>query len=237
MNVEEHTIAGRISGLSRQVTLAVPETAEPKKLCVFLDAEFYLQRLNALPIISSLQAAGEIPAVACLFISHVDAHARHHDFTCNADYATFVAEDVFAWARQRLSSLAETEHLIAGLSLSALQSAYILLEHSPRFSTAICQSGSFWWNDEWLTRNLPANCASGRYYVSVGNRETEADVSHPPTGLKQEVSQFKAVARFAERLRERDATVRFEVFDGGHEIEPWQSELPSALRWLLGEPQ
>ncbi|MEJ0000578.1 MAG: alpha/beta hydrolase-fold protein [Verrucomicrobiota bacterium] len=43
---------------------------------------------------------------------------------------------------------------MAGISLSGLASAYLTLTRPTVFSHCLSHSGSFWWNDEWLTMHL-----------------------------------------------------------------------------------
>jgi hypothetical protein len=68
----------------------------------------------------------------------------------------------------------------------------------------------------------------------VGTEETETEVSHPPTGLLQRVSQIEGVERAARLLRSRGAIVHTNRYVGGHAFPAWRKELSAALRWLLG---
>jgi hypothetical protein len=84
-------------------------------------------------------------------------------------------------------------------------------------------------------QQLPSlDCASGKYWISVGNQETESGVSHPPSNMIQAVSQVDAAIRFVDALKVQGSDVHFNLFDGGHEMEAWEKELSTALIWLLG---
>lgn len=56
-----------------------PEAAH--HLGIWLDGEFYLERVEALPLIETLSDEGVIPTMSWLFIASGGAEARHSDFT------------------------------------------------------------------------------------------------------------------------------------------------------------
>ncbi len=231
---EEVEITSASGDLSRNAW-HLPGDSSARKIGVFLDGELYVKRMEAHAILLDLQQRGEIPPMHLLFISHLNWEVRHHDFTCNARYAEFIATDVVRWMRER-HPLAEAEgHFIGGTSLSALQAAFISISYPKLFASVLCHSGSFWWNHEWLTRHvteLPHE--NNRLWLSVGNKEQGAGACHPPTGLKQEVDQTVAVNAFAEALGRMGRTVHHHVYNGGHDTNSWKRELPDAMRWLLG---
>lgn len=137
-------------------------------------------------------------------------------------------------SRPRLAAVPE-RHLICGLSLSALAAAHVALLYPSRFPAALCQSGSFWFEPEAfarLVRERPPTRT--RFWLSVGDEETEASVRHPPTGLFQGISQIAGVERARAALEDGGAAVRFHRFRGGHTFAPWRAELGEALPWLLG---
>jgi enterochelin esterase-like enzyme len=69
--------------------------------------------------------------------------------------------------------------------------------------------------------------------MSVGDMETDTNVSHPPSGLHQTVSQIVAVEAAVAALEAAGADVHFNRFHGGHSFAPWRNELGEALQWLL----
>jgi enterochelin esterase family protein len=231
MNLESTTLTGSSGEYTRQAWfLSAPR---PKRICIFLDGEFYVHRMDAPSRLEDLRGQRRIPAAACIFISHVGSQERHADYTCNGRYARFIAEDVLAWVRNRFGVLDREDHLIAGASLSGLEAAYIALRYPQTFSAALCQSGSFWWNGEWLkghAAELPA--PGGKFWISVGSREVESGVSHPPTGLRQEVTQVTASENFVQVLRKKGIPVNYHLYQGGHEIKHWAEEFSQAVSWL-----
>ncbi|MCB1219989.1 MAG: esterase family protein [Planctomycetales bacterium] len=197
--------------------------------CIFLDAELYIERVGVLSVLDDMLASGSLPEMQFIFVSNEDAEARHHDYTCNADYARFIAEDILPAGRPG--------NLICGLSLSGLAAAHIATSYPDSFSGALCQSGSFWWERcRFLQGLLSRETLPGRFWLSVGTEEREYGVTHPPTGLLQELSQLDSVRLLERVLRERDAIVRVNEYKGGHDPAMWRAELPEALEWLLVSP-
>lgn len=234
MNLPKFIVESASRDFSREVWVLDPPTGSPQHIAVFLDGEFYVDRMNAPATIYDMQRCGDIPPLACAFVSHVDGAARHRDLTCSADYADFIASDLMDWMLQRNPGVSATDHFIGGASLGGLAAAFISLSNPQIFSRCLSHSGSFWWNDEWLTsqlENLPSSRV--RFWSSVGDQETEAGVSHQPSGMRQEVAQIAACKRFAQALENMQILIHHRVYQGGHEFEPWQKELPDALRWLL----
>ncbi|WAC18419.1 alpha/beta hydrolase-fold protein [Luteolibacter sp. SL250] len=214
----------------------IPAEGIPAKIAVFLDAEYYLDHMDTPAVIAGLTERGAIPPLACLFISSGDAEARHHDFTCSDPFSDYIANDALPWAVRKAGLHTRSGHLIAGLSLSGLQAAYMTLGYPGTFSHALSQSGSFWWEDEWLAKHLREFIPSeGKFWLSVGSDEKGAGMVHPPTELCQNTDQDVAVANMATGLKSYGHTVRHHVFDGGHNTRCWKDDLPQALEWLLSK--
>ena len=206
----------------------------PHRLCVLLDGEIYRDGVDALPVLATLMESGRIPPMTVVLVSHAGAAARHADYVCDPQFARFVAEDVVDRARERVPSLSADRHVICGLSLSGLAAAHIALLHPTRFSAALCQSGSFWWEPVAFARLAAEHPPVGtRFWLSVGDEETDSGVSHPPTGLFQAISQIDGVERAVAVLEEHGGDVRFHRYRGGHSVEHWQAELDDAVTWLL----
>lgn len=203
-------------------------------LCVLLDGEFYRDKVHALPVFSTLMQRGSIPPMTMVYVSHGDAAARHTDYVGDPQFARFIAEDVVSRARARVPSLSAERHLICGLSLSGLAAAHIALLYPTRFPAALCQSGSFWFEPEafaQLAKQRPP--VNSRFWLSVGDEETDVNVSHPPTGLFQGISQIAGVERARVALEESGGEVNLHRYRGGHAFEHWRAELSDALPWLL----
>jgi enterochelin esterase-like enzyme len=232
--LSEHFIPGAAGNFSRKAWLLGPGEASPGRMIVFLDAEFYLDGMKAESILARLIDEGGMPSLPVLFLSHLDPATRHRELTCDENFTDFVGVDVLAWMRDRYPSLAAGDHLIAGPSLGGLAATFITLRYPQVYSRCLSQSGSYWWNEEWLTRHLGEIPASpAKFRISVGDRETVAGVTHAPSGLRQEVAQRDACERFTAVLAGAGQDVDFHLFEGGHDFRCWAAELPGALSALL----
>lgn len=232
--LSEHLIPDISGDYSRKARLLESGGASPVRMAVFLDAEFYLEGMNAGSIVERLIEEGTIPSLPVLFLSHLDPAARHRELTCDETFAAYVAGDIVAWMRHRYPTLAAGDHLIVGPSLGGLAATFITLRYPQVYSRCLSQSGSYWWNGEWLTHHpgeFPPS--SSRFWISVGDRETVAGVTHAPGGLRQEVAQRDACERFIDALVRSGHEVEDSVYEGGHDFRCWAAELPAALAWLL----
>lgn len=233
MTPTQYSITNSTGEYTRAVWLMTAPTDEPHRLCVFLDAEHYLRDMDCPPVITGLIQNGLIPLVSCVFISHVSGAARQQDYLWNERYARFIAEDVIDWCSER-ANIQTAGNVMCGLSLSGLEGALIALLYPERFPDVLCQSGSFWWLAQ-QKRSLPKT--SAKFWLSVGDQETETGVTHAPLGLFQEVSQIAGVEWVASRLQRLGATVKYRQYAGGHAIAPWREELSLALPWLLSSTE
>ena len=231
MKFETDTINGTYTRLA---WLFQPADILTDKLCIFLDAELYLGGIDAVTLVGQMMYRGEIPPVACVFVSHLNSEARHYDYTCSDNYTEFIATEVLDWARLRIPGLTAGGHIVCGLSLSGLAAAFCMATRPDVFAAAVCQSPSFWWSDEKFAAGaVEANAIGGAHWISVGDKETEFGVSHEPTGLRQNTSQLDSCRNAVQILTRLGCQISFNIFSGGHEIEPWKAELPSAIKWAL----
>ncbi|MEZ6056251.1 MAG: alpha/beta hydrolase-fold protein [Planctomycetaceae bacterium] len=203
-------------------------------LCLFLDGEFYRQRMATVDIVNRLIAEKKIPPVNLIFVSHIDSDARHRDYICNPDYTAFLAEELLPWvAKSGLSTSSDV--LLAGLSLSGLAAAYAGVEYPHLFTRVLCQSPSAWWSNEWLTSHVMRRShISSSFWISVGSEENDDNVRHSPT-LEQKVSQRISCQALANSLTQCSARTLFHEYPGGHTLLDWEQDLPQALGWLYSD--
>jgi enterochelin esterase-like enzyme len=228
----ERTLRCQSGMFERKVWSLAPPAGRPTAAILFLDAELSLERVGAAAVVGRLQERRAIPTAAAVFLSHGGAAARHEDFVCRPEYARFVACDLAGSVREEHPGV--TEMVIAGLSLSGLAAAYAATRHPAVFRAAVCQSPSFWWERGRLAQELPPAAPTGpEFWISVGSRETEARLSHPPSGLRQELTQIAGCVSAAAALRAKGYGVSDREYDGGHDPECWRDDLSLALAWAL----
>ncbi|WFB37563.1 GNAT family N-acetyltransferase [Kiritimatiellota bacterium B12222] len=234
IKLEEHMVRGANSDISRLVRLQRGSSEEPHRLCLFLDGEHYWRDMDALPILNALCESLDHPRMTFAFVGHLSAAARHVDYTCNTAYAHFIGEELMAWLKAEVPMIQNEGHVIVGLSLSGLMATYLSLNYPHHFGCCLSQSGSHWWKPEWFAEMSRA-CAPipARFWLSVGDRETETDVTHSHSGMLQEISQIAGVKKVAEVLENNGGTVHLHLYNGEHSLFAWREELSKALRWLL----
>jgi iron(III)-enterobactin esterase len=226
----EWTVRSRSGVFGRSAWSLAPSAGRPTAAILFLDAELYLDRVGAPAVVRRLQERRAIPPAVAVFLSDGGPAARHEDFICRPDYARFVAGDLVGSVREEHPGV--TEIVIAGLSLSGLAAAYAATRHPAVFRAAVCQSPSFWWERGRFAQELPAATPAGpEFWISVGSRETEVGLSHPPSGLRQELSQIAGCVSAAMALRTKGYNVSYREYDGDHDPDCWREDLSLALLW------
>jgi len=225
--LEEFKVSDSAMGYSRPVHLLRGPAGQPHRLCLFLDGELYLQKMKVLPVLNALLDRNALPPVTFAFLDHLNMKAREQDYTCNDQFGRFIVEKVIPRLQQEVPGLSPGHHLIGGLSLSGLASAWLALQYPRHFSCCLSQSGSFWWNDERFTKIASQHQPlTNRFWLSVGDQETEVD--EPP-----EVSQIEGVKNAHRVLKALGATTHYHEYHGGHDLKYWRKELDQALPWLL----
>jgi len=199
---------------------------------IFLDGEFYRDRVGANSVIDSLQ--GDIADSWFVFVSMESVEARWLECPCYQPFARFVAEELLPWLSTQHQELRLVrKRTLIGVSYTGLAAAFVATECPGIFQRVISQSGSFWWNDCWLSEQyrLRARVPTD-FYLDVGTKDLAENVRHRENVL-QVVSQIEGVHRFRDVLRLKGHSVRYVEFDGGHDFTAWRQTLPDALRWAL----
>lgn len=234
IKLEEHTVTGSATGYTRLVRLQRGPATQPHRLCLILDGEHYWRDMDAVPVLNALSDRGRMPRMTFAFVGHVSGAARHEDYTCNERYSRFIGEEVMTWLKEEVPMLQNHGHVVVGLSLSGLMATYLTLKYPQHFDYCLSQSGSHWWKHEWFSKMARKHAPiRARFWLSVGDRETEVNVKHPPTGLLQEISQIAGVKKAAQILKEIGGMVHYHQYQGGHSLQSWREELNEALIWLL----
>lgn len=231
-----HRIVSRHLNNERSVWIREPlgERGAPS-LLIFLDAEFYRDRIGAQSIVHDLQSKGEVADSLVVFVSHESFESRSRECPCHPPFAAFVAEELMPWIWDQYPAAKNaSERILAGLSYTGLAASYVAAIHPHACTKIISQSGSYWWNNCRLVDQVrqSAEPIPAAFYLDVGSRETEVDVRHGPD-LVQEISQIDGVRRYRDMLTAKGVRVKYVEFDGTHDFEAWKRAIPDALRWAL----
>lgn len=226
-SLHKRMFRGPATSIERQVWTQSANTEAPQTAVLFLDTELYIDRVQAPAVMQQV-----CPHALAIYVSNNGAAARHVDYTCNPTYAKFIVEDVLPWVLRTHPTLEASMMVLAGLSLSGLAAADIGMRYPGRFSHIICQSPSFWWeNERFRTQILPRPSKSSAFWICVGELETQSGVSHPPTGLRQDSTQIEACEHTRDALMASGYEVSYRTYPGGHDPLHWKDDLALALPW------
>jgi enterochelin esterase family protein len=127
---EEHRINSSRLPLARTLWTQQSPLGNPRDVIIFLDGELYVMRVMAPEVVFDLQAAQSISPVLAVYVSNESAAARHTDYTCNMEYASFIAQDVLPWMLSKFPDIPRENVVVSGLSLSGLGAAFLAV-HFP----------------------------------------------------------------------------------------------------------
>src|SRR5687768_15416515 len=87
----ERELSSEILGNTRRIWFQPPPAgACAESLCVLLDGEYYVDRMDAPMTIDELQASGSVSPFATAFVSHIDGKTRWPESFCNSRFAQFL---------------------------------------------------------------------------------------------------------------------------------------------------
>lgn len=218
----------------RSIWICEPESVSgASDLVVFLDAERYRDRVDALSVIEELR--GQVADSWFVFVSQLSPKARWRECSCCPPFAGFVGEELLTWlASEHIDFNTIKRRVLAGLSYTGLAAAFVAKKYPGSFQRIISQPGSFWWNDCWLVEEFQrlGQKIPVEFYLDVGTQEVHENVHHRED-VVQVVSQIDGVRRFREALLAQGYAVRYQEFDGGHDYACWNRTLVDALKWAM----
>jgi enterochelin esterase-like enzyme len=229
--MDEDFVPSNAKTPGRRIWVLDRRSVVPTFMLVFLDAELYLERVGAAQLVQQLEDDGHIPPAVSVFVSNNGASSRHTDYVCDEDYSRFLSDELLPSMLGRTPGLRSDRVVLIGLSLSGLAAAHAAIT-TGQFRAAVCQSPSFWWEQERFALSLSrAPSMAAAFWVSVGDLEIESGVSHPPSGIFQGTTQRDSCDRASAALRAAGYAVSHRVFRGGHDPACWRDDLALALPW------
>ena len=131
----------------RSIWICEPESVSgASDLVVFLDAEPYRDRMDALSVIEELR--GQVADSWYVFVSHQSWETRWRECPCYPPFAGFIGEELLTWLASGYIDFSRIKRrVLAGVSYTGLAAAFVAKEYPGSFQRIISQSGSFWWND------------------------------------------------------------------------------------------
>jgi enterochelin esterase family protein len=207
-------------------------SGETYPLVVTMAGGFYADMVAVKENLDNLIAEGRIPPVVAVVVS-----GSVEELRCSPEYARFLAEELVPWMRTNYQATDDPElTVIAGSSAGGLASTYAAVNHPDVFGKVLSQSGSYWWNRifrsrdegddfsdaEWLTRQIRAiDGVPVEFYLEVGLMEFEG--------------QLDTNRRLRDALMEKGYVVDYREFNGNHSYVTWRGSFAEGLVVLLGE--
>lgn len=207
-----------------------------ENLVIILDGELYREKVGAISIVDDIHE--KVGSTVFIFISYASIEARWIECPCYPPFARFLEEEFFTWLEQHYPNLRDVRRrVIVGLSYTGLAAAFVATHVTRQFTHVIAQSGSFWSQDGWLTKQISRlGDLHSKFYLEVGKQETQTNVQHKED-VFQVVSQIQGVREFRDALKSCGVETQYSEFDGGHDFGCWARGLPQALMWaLVDEP-
>lgn len=215
-----------------------PTTAGPRPRVLLLDGQGWFERGIAAALDADT-ARGRLPPADYVLIESLD---REAEFGCRPAFWLALQDDLLP-RLDRFAPAGAAFTAVAGQSLGGLGAMYAGLHWPERFGRVLSQSGSFWWPKVDLLQAPPGEpCArkpgsrgrlaeqlvagelgrNGRLkvWLEVGSREdVMIDVNDS----------------LCDALRDAGHTVRYRLYEGGHDGLCWRGGLLDGLAWLLAD--
>jgi len=231
-----------VLGNERRIDIYLPPdynpSATPYPMLLVFDRLMYSRLIPTSRILNNLIHAKEIPPMIAVLVGNV-GRSRNNELTCNDQFVEFLAEELVPWVRENYNVSSDpAKNVIAGASFGGLAASYAAFRHPELFGNVISQSGSYWWSPdtnfsvlargvegEWLTRQFAAAEKKAiRFFIEIGLNEG----GRPSMVIVNRHFRDVLLAKGYE-------IVRYDEFNGGHEILNWRGSLADALIALVGQ--
>lgn len=224
-NIELSRFESKILGNTRRIWVYTPsvydEKSTPYSLLVLTDGFDYLNYLSTDVVLDNLIHEKKIPPTVCIL---VDSNKnRYEELTCNESFMKFITEEVMPWGYENYNITKESERtIIGGLSLGGLTASYIALKRWDIFGKVLSQSGSYWYEEQWLTKEFEKEKKLPiRFYLNAGLLE---DAPYDDEPVMMEV-----INNMRDVLLSKGYDVKYENFQSGHDYLCWGETLATGL--------
>jgi len=259
--IEKQRIKSAIQKVERGLFVYTPagykSDGPPNDLLILFDGDDYLSPdWKGQTTLDNLIAAHRIPPTVTVMVDNLPKR-RLVDLVANPEFADFLATELVPWIRTHYNVRRESARtVVGGFSAGGLAATYIGLRHSEVFGNVLSMSGAFWWSPEhhggvcgakcpefggrranpgldattepnWMaqqfvtTSKLPV-----RFYLAVGTFEIDKE------GAGGAILESTRTLR--DVLRTKGYEVRYQQFDGGHDVLVWRGMFADGLIALLG---
>lgn len=224
-NVKLSRFESKILGNTRRMWVYTPseydEKTSPYNVLVLTDGFDYLSYLSANVVLDNLIHEKRIPPTVCILVD--STKNRYEELTCNESFMKFITEEVMPWSYENYNITKEPERtIIGGLSLGGLTASYIALKRWDIFGKVLSQSGSCWYESQWLTKEFEKEQKLPiRFYLNAGLLE-EAPYDDEPV-------MMEVINNMRDVLLSKGYDVKYENFQSGHDYLCWGETLATGL--------
>lgn len=224
-NIKLSRFESKILGNTRRIWVYTPseydEKASPYNVLVLTDGFDYLNYLSTDVVLDNLIHEKRIPPTVCILVD--STKNRYEELTCNESFRRFITEEVMPWGYENYNITKEPERtIIGGLSLGGLTASYIALKRWDIFGKVLSQSGSYWYEEQWLTKEFEKEQKLPiRFYLNAGLLE---DAPYDDEPVMMEV-----INNMRDVLLSKGYDVKYENFQSGHDYLCWGETLATGL--------
>lgn len=224
-NIELSRFESKILSNTRRIWVYTPagydEKGTPHNLLVLTDGFDYLNYLSANVVLDNLIHEKKIPSTVCILVD--STKNRYEELTCNESFMKFITEEVMPWSYENYNITRESERtIVGGLSLGGLTASYIALKRWNIFGKVLSQSGSYWYESQWLTKEFEeGNKLPIKFYLNAGLLE---DAPYDDEPVMMEV-----INNMRDVLLSKGYDVKYENFQSGHDYLCWGETLATGL--------
>jgi enterochelin esterase-like enzyme len=197
----------------------------PKNIVIVFDGFQYTEAIPTANIIDLLYRKGKIPPTVMV---GVDSPDRFNELNGNDQFTNFITAELLPWIHNKFTTSHNPKDIaLCGASLGGLTAFYTALNHPNLFGNVLSQSGSLnrkKTNDDqyWSVHYVESEPRQfNRIYMNSGRLEME--------------ELQKANSLTYKTLINNGYDVKYELFNGGHDLLWWRETFLKGLEFLFYE--
>jgi enterochelin esterase-like enzyme len=226
-NISKENFKSKVLNNERNLWIYDPikNTDTPKNLLIVFDGFQYTEAIPVANMIDHLYEEGKIPPTVMIGVDSLD---RFNEFNGNEQFANFIAVELLPWIRNNFAVSHNPNNIaLCGASLGGLTAFYTALNHSNLFGNVISQSGSF---------NHKKTKVDDEQYWSVHYLETQPKLPvriYMNSGRLEMDELQKANSLTHQTLTNNGYDVKYELFNGGHDLLWWRESFLDGLEYIF----
>ncbi len=227
--IEMHRLHSEILDDTRRIWIYTPwnyrTDGSPYSLLILTDGFEYMN-MGAETVFNNLIDDEKIPPIVCVFIE--STVNRYEELICNEKFSDFLIKELMPWTYKNYNITRNLQStIIGGVSLGGLSATYIAYKNPHIFGNVLSQSGSYWYENQWLTKEYENNERLPiKFYLNAGLLE-----DHP---YDDEPIMMEVINNMRDVLSNKGYSVAYENFPSGHDYLGWGETLATGLVALIG---